>query len=689
MHLRFYFAMLVLVASGVLAAGQTTGAKLKGIIIANEIGGPPLGGITIAAGDDANPTASDPIKGTFTFVFPKKRPGQTAHIYVKTEGYAVVNDVQLEVNLPDDPDSHPLTIVVCKSPLQEEMRSRFYRVKGNQAIDTGYTKRIKELEDRHMADAASIEQLTKERDQAKAAASNAAEEFAKLDFNKTSELYRRAMQTFLAGDVQSAVQLLDEEKLTRQLKAANEKENAAKGEKEQVTQAWLLRGRLLTLQFRFDEAERALKRAIDASPDNFKVNFAHASFNQSLNHFLLAEEGYKRCLELARMSRNEGYRALTLNNLGNLDRAQNRMNEARQHFEEALRIFNELTRKNPDIYLPQVGATLGNLGNLDRAEKRMDEARQHFEEALWIFNELARKNPDTYLTEVGGTLGNLAILAADQNRMEEARQHLYEATKIYTELAQKNPDTYRPHLAMTLSNLGNLDYIQNRMQDAHQHLQEAFEIQQDLVQKNPDAYLRDLAITLGCLGNLDHDQGRMDEARRHDEEALKIYTGLAEKNPDAYRPDMAQALGNLEIVDRAQNRMDEARQHSEEALKIYKELAKKNPDAYLPSVAWTLNKVGVLDRAQNRMDESRKHYEQAAEIYEQVAQKNPDMYLPEVARTLCNLGSLDRAQNRLDDARQHYHQALNIYQNFASRDSSFQDAITTVKNILKEVDGEQ
>jgi tetratricopeptide (TPR) repeat protein len=43
------------------------------------------------------------------------------------------------------------------------------------------------------------------------------------------------------------------------------------------------------------------------------------------------------------------YVALTLNNLGFLDKAQNRMEDARQRYDEALKIYRQLVRRNPDM----------------------------------------------------------------------------------------------------------------------------------------------------------------------------------------------------------------------------------------------------------------------------------------------------------------------------------------------------
>jgi tetratricopeptide (TPR) repeat protein len=80
-------------------------------------------------------------------------------------------------------------------------------------------------------------------------------------------------------------------------------------------------------------------------------------------------------------------------------------------FGEALKIFRELAQKNSDIYLPSVAQTLNNLGYLDRARNRVEEARNEYAEALDIYETLAKKNPQKFsldVTEERNLLGELA-----------------------------------------------------------------------------------------------------------------------------------------------------------------------------------------------------------------------------------------------------------------------------------------
>ena len=618
----FIILALVVVVSKVQAA-----ASLRGLVLANELGGPPMGNVEISA-IAGNPNNTD-ANGKFTFAFPNKRPGDTVRLIVRKEGYVVVNDIQLELTLPADPEERPAIILLCKEGDREEMARRFYKLKSVEAIDKTYRKKFEEAQN---ASAAELAKLGQERDQAKEAAEEVAERLAKQKPGIGSELYRTAMRLFLEGKVDQALVTLSDEKLRKLSKAA----------KEEAIQAWLLKAQLFTVQFRFDDAEKAYQGAIDTSPDSFVANFAFAWFNAELNHYEKATTGYARCLESARSKGNSGDIAATLNNLAILDRDQKRMEAARKEFEEALEIRRELAQKNPDTYLPDVADALNNLANLDADQDRHEAARKGYEEALEIRRELAQKNPDSYLPDVAGTLNNLAILDAAQNRQEAARKGYEEALKVRRELAQKNPDTYLPDVARTLNNLAILHGAQNRQEAARKEYEEALEIRRELAQKNPDTYLPNLAHTLNDLAILDGVQNRREAARKGFEEALKIDREVAQKNPAAYLPDLARTLNNLAILDQKQNRQEAARKGFEEALKIDREVAQKNPDTYLPDVARTLNNLAVLDTAQNRQEAARKGLEEALNIYERFVERNPERFQSDVARVKGMLQTLSK-----------------------------------------------
>ena len=287
--------------------------------------------------------------------------------------------------------------------------------------------------------------------------------------------------------------------------------------------------------------------------------------------------------------------AMTPNHPEQLNSEQ-RMEEARWHFEQALDLRRQLAGQNPATYLPDMATTLNNLGNLDRLQNRPEEARQHYEQAFAIHRQLAQQNLEPYPPDLALILNNLGVLEKSNMQVEEAGQHFEEALTIYRQAAQQNPDAYLPKVAEALNNLGFVERNENRLEEARQHYEEALQIRRQLVLHDRASYLPYLATTLNDLGILDAIQKRTDDARRHYEEALQSYRQLAQQEPDTYLSYVAASLNNLALVDESQNRIGEARDHYTEAVTIYRELAESDADRYAGDVARVDASLQELDK---------------------------------------------------------------------------------------------
>jgi tetratricopeptide (TPR) repeat protein len=280
----------------------------------------------------------------------------------------------------------------------------------------------------------------------------------------------------------------------------------------------------------------------------------------------------------------------------NLETGQNRMDEARQHFERALELRRQMAQQNPAVYLPDIATTLNNLGNLDRLENQPEEARRHYEEALKIHYELGQQSLDPFPPDLAVTLNNLATLEEGTMQMDEARSHFEGALEIYRQMAQQNPDAYLPKVAETLNSLGFVAREQKQLAEARQYYEEALEIRQRLAQQDPDAYLPYLATTLNDLGILDATQDRPDDARRHYQEALESYRQLARRDPNTYLPYVAATLNNLALADESQHRIEESHALFLEDLSLFRKLYQQNPRKYAGDVARVEDSLAELEQ---------------------------------------------------------------------------------------------
>ncbi len=217
--------------------------------------------------------------------------------------------------------------------------------------------------------------------------------------------------------------------------------------------------------------------------------------------------------------------------------------------------LRELAEQNPGQYAPALATALDNQASVDRQQNRLAEACQHYEEALKIQRQLAAQNPTLYLPDMALTLGNLGPIEVTQNRIDDARQHLEEALKIYQQLVQQKPAAYLPNLAMALTHVGELDRQQNRLDEARLLFQAALRTYRQAADQN-SSVLADMVTPLNDLGDLYLHQNRIGDAIQCYEEQLRVYRALARQEPDKYLPDVARTLSYLEFLNRALQRAE-------------------------------------------------------------------------------------------------------------------------------------
>jgi Tfp pilus assembly protein PilF len=620
----------------ILSASCVVAGTLKGRVLLNEEGGTPVRRVEISA-VGANSTETEE-SGSFTLEFPNAQPGDVVVITVNKPGYVVVNYVQLRMILPKNPDSELLTLFLCKESEREEWTRQLYRLKSVAAIEQNY----KELENANAQNEAALRKLQEQHDEALAAAVKAADQLAQPKPVDTSGLYNQAMSLFLDGRVPEALQVLSDQKLRESLDAA--KKQKAEGDEglRKSAENYLLKARLLNIEFDFPGAASNYELAIQAAPGSRDAHLAFAYFNEELHHYGAARVQYQQAIDIARNSGDLDGFAAALLDLGNVNIDENRLDEARRDDEEALKAYKFLALHNPATYTSYLASAEGNLGGLDLTQNRPVEARQNLESALAIFSKLEATNSKAHLPDLALAKLNLGMLDESEHRLDEAYQLFKEALQTYTLLAQQQPDIYLEDQAASLDRLGGLEELRRHLPEARQDYEHAVEIDRQLVAKSADRYIPGLAESLSNLENVDADQSHPEQESKHYEEARKYYTRLAQQDPDAYAPSLAALLNNLGGLNFDQNRPVEARQQYEQALEQFRQLAQKNPDEFQPRVADSLCNLGMLDKAENRMADAQGRYREALSIYKKLAERAPTLYANNVAKVQSYLDDLDR-----------------------------------------------
>ncbi|NJL59687.1 MAG: tetratricopeptide repeat protein, partial [Desulfobacteraceae bacterium] len=153
-----------------------------------------------------------------------------------------------------------------------------------------------------------------------------------------SELYKEAFALFQKGEFDKAIQVLEDEKLDKLFKAAQDEKRKAQerlAKSEEAVQKsidnYILKARMCKSRFQFDEAEKNYRKAVEGDSENFYSISEFAYYLTKQNKYPQAILLYEKALSLAK---GDSETSKTLNNLGGLYYLINRHGDAEKHITE-------------------------------------------------------------------------------------------------------------------------------------------------------------------------------------------------------------------------------------------------------------------------------------------------------------------------------------------------------------------
>ena len=557
----------------------------------------------------------------------QKTTGDAIGIYASLSGYSIVNNFDIASYILPKDRSLPVNIILAKTAERGKYAIQYIQGVANISLSNVFEAREKDLRKQIDKSADDFKKLTfisqTERQQLqnridslykqldivqkqKEKKNNITEQIARILSSSTQQdtMLTKAYQYAKIGkltDAQNALNAsqIDQEKTAYQQEEALAKvhEALAKKLKANYIAKCLLKAQLYILWSQIIEAEIWYEKAYQANNQNFETLFYYAKFLATLNRPKLPAELYKQALTL---TDNLDDKATILNNLGIFYYDNQQKEQALQAYDLALKIREDLAKKNPEQFLPLVASTLNNLGIFYSDGQQKEQALQAFERVLKIYEDLVKKNPEQFLPLVANTLNNLGIFYSDNHQKEQAQQAYEGALKIREDLAKKNPEQFLPYLANTLNNLGSFYSDNQQKEQAQQAFEQTLKIREDLAKKNPEQFLPYLANTLSNLGIFYSDNLQKERAQQVYERALKIREDLAKKNPEQFLPLVASTLNNLGNFYTVNQQKEQALQAFERVLKIYEDLVKNNPEQFLPNVAMTEVNIGMYYIQENQ-----------------------------------------------------------------------------------------
>lgn len=320
-----------------------------------------------------------------------------------------------------------------------------------------------------------------------------------------------------------------------------------------------------------------------------------------------------------------GFLAEVTGNLGAMHLLRSELEEARECFEEAIRLARlgeDRGERGPNR--GEDRRSLANLGIAYLYLGRLDEAEASMKEAV----ELARAHGDRVLES--NCLGNLGLVYGDQGRWTLAREH------HAMQLSRSRETGHREGQLNSAFNLANVDWHLGHRDQAKSSLLYCIDLACDLGAQDTEGFYR------CCLGKFDWDDGLLADALR------RLETGVAMLHEAGNQRDGATYEAILGSLSGSLGRAEEARRRCRRAVEIARETRAA------PILGQTLHLLAAVEAEAGEFEAAEMHAREALSHHR-------DAGVPQgIASASVLLGGLAREQNMPQKAKRHLEQACSL-----------------------------
>ncbi|MCI4667159.1 MAG: hypothetical protein MRZ79_03295 [Bacteroidia bacterium] len=574
-----------------------------------EIGAPPWGKTTVTDS-----------KGDFELIFSGKGAGYESFLKVRKPGYEVVNKEALFHTLTVEGEG--LSLYMCKEGEWQKNAILYYGI-NEKNLTRRYEAKIASLRVKMSGEQSSLTDSLKglqaKYEAALSQAKTLAQKFATTNLDDVSDLYNEAFALFREGKIAASIEVLNEDALDEQYRRiqkeikdgkewitiGEEKKAIGKDALESGIKNYLLRAELLTIDLRFDEADRAYRKAVDADTSRWETAVTYAQF---LNGQGRHEEAVIQNKKGLRSTEKWFEKALSLNGLGISYFELGEFGLAKEEFEKAIDCFGEKAEflffspgKTHVGFIHIYTTALGNLSSCYLIENNLGKAKELMKEVIKISGLLEVKPGMVQLS----TKTDLSILYPSANFFN------------YFQLGELFLLSNQPDSAILYSNKG-LAYVDQLM---------AF---------NSYQYEPKKALYYDLLGKAHLSRRNLNEAKNSFEIAVRLTRELEEKNPGVHGLSLAQSLTNLGTVYLQMNVHDSVLSLCLEAKKIYEEIDVTGVEIQGKSRVYEC--LGTVYNAQKKFGLGLEQYLKAIELIEDSNTEKKGRYLAYYGKLKINIG---------------------------------------------------
>jgi tetratricopeptide (TPR) repeat protein len=191
--------------------------------------------------------------------------------------------------------------------------------------------------------------------------------------------------------------------------------------------------------------------------------------------------------------------------VGDVLRAQGKLEAAQQAFEECLAISQRLAQQDPNNadWQRELAVARSRVGGVLQAQGKLEAAQQAFEDNLAIFQRLAQQDPNNadWQWNLGVASGRVGDMLRAQGKLEAAQQAFEDYLAIFQRLTQQDPNNadWQRELGVASGRVGDVLRAQSKLEAAQQAFEDYLAIFQRLTQQDPNNadWQRELGLASG------------------------------------------------------------------------------------------------------------------------------------------------------------------------------------------------
>jgi tetratricopeptide (TPR) repeat protein len=595
----------IIMVLGLFMPGMTQNNILRGIVKLQSSGSQAIEGVEISA-FGAGTVYSNSV-GMFELKFADKVPGMAVRLLISRSGHEVVNEKEVErCILREDPDDL-ITIVMSRAGDRNRQALAYYNIivkTTNKKYEHNLAEIKSQLDDltidkeERKSLRQQISALQEEKRGLIEKAENLAKQLSSIDLDRASSLAQKAYDKFNSGDIEGALEILNEQTLKENLQSSKNEVIKLKEKVSQANQAfhksienYMIKARMCISLGRFEEASHNYIEAIKADSTNVQHIREVADYYNNLNDQKEALKYFTIAMEI---SPDVPSKILLLIKMGNQHRFNKNFDAAQATYSRAVELSDYLSIDQFNLIMAHIRYAWGlyymEVNNPNKAISELQKSLDYWR----ILNNQDSLNYKDY---EGSVLVNLAAIYAQEGDLEQAVDMGIKYVQIFELLYTTDSIKFKRDLITAYTSLA----IIYAKQQTHIQAEKLFLLAIDQLKRMnkllPQKYESDLARTFGNLGALYMDMKKFNEAENALLSSKEILKRLAKNNPARYENNLAVILNNLGGLYSHLKQFEKAISEYNETLDIRRQLFTEQAEASGPGLLLSILNTSGLKKA--------------------------------------------------------------------------------------------